>query len=128
MLCEECGARVDIGEPKAGLLGALESIRFFDLGCHRCGIVRRSYRVCDVLIVKLAKLTTRSSPYAEQSENQLIVRIDELKDFISTLRPLVADTSFVFGILYKELADVYETLGRMDKCVEAYKWLIPIVE
>ena len=54
--------------------------------------------------------------------------MDELKELISILRPMVADTSFALGILYKDLADVCEMLGHMDKCVEVHKKLIPIVE
>ena len=106
----------------------MEDIHFFDLGCRTCDIVARDYHIRELLIVKLAKLTARDPLQTKLSQDQLMDKIDELKDLISKLRPMVAITSFALGILYKELADVYEVLGRMDKCVEAYKMLIPIVE
>ena len=82
-----------------------------------------------MLTVKLPKLTARNPLQTELSRDQLMDKIDELKDLISKLRPMDAITSFALGIFYKELADIYEALGRMvDKCVEAYKMLIPIVE
>ena len=106
----------------------MENIRFLDLVCKHCGFTARSRRISDLLIVKLVKLTTRSPPRTEQSEEKLTDKMDELKDLISMLRPMVAETSFALGILYKELADVCEMLGHMDKCVEVHKKLIPIVE
>ena len=124
----KCDVLADIARPQEGSLDALETIRFLDLRCRQCGEVTKEHRICDLLIVKLAKLTTRSLPHTEQSENQLVIKGDELKDLISTLRPMVASTSFALGILYRELADVCEKLGRMDKCVEAYKLMIPIIE
>ena len=133
LLCIDCGNGVDILEPEEGSFDALESIRNLRLMCSRCStcVVRLSdgmNGMCDLLIVRLAKLTRRSSPLTTQSENQLIAKLGELNDLIGKLRPLVANTSFALGILYKELADVYEVLGRMSKCVKAYKLLIPIVE
>ena len=128
MLCEKCGDLIGVAELKEGSIGAMESIRFLDFLCRPCNTVIRSHHICDVLIVKLAKLTNRNLPNSEQPENLLMVKVDELKDMISLLRSAVADTSFALGILYKELADVHETVGRMDKCVEAYKMMIPIVE
>ena len=128
ILCTECGDEADIAKPKDGSLATLESIRFLHLSCLRCSAVSRSFRICELLIVRLAKLTDRRVTSTEQSDNQLTVKIDELKDLISSLRPMVASTSFALGILYRELADIYESLGQMNKCVEAYKLLIPIVE
>ena len=57
-----------------------------------------------------------------------MVQLGELEDLTSKLRPKVSSTSFALGILYRELAHIYETVGRMDRCVEAYKMMIPIVE
>ena len=128
MQCPECKDSLRVGRPVEGSFGAMESIRFLELVCWRCRTLAKSYQICDWLIVKLATLTSRCQPYSEQSENQLMVQIDKLKDLINTLRPTVAGTSFALGILYKGLADVYEVLGRIDKSVEAYKVLIPRVE
>ena len=108
--------------------GAMECIRFMEIGCGRCGVLVRSHGIYDLLIHKMAKLTFKSLNYAEQSENQLLIQLGELKDLVSKLHPMVAKTSFALGILYKDLADIYEVLGRMDRCVEAYKMLIPIVD
>ena len=128
MQCPKCEDSLRFGRPVKGSFGAMENIRFLELVCWRCRNMARNYQMCDWLIVKLPTLTSRCQLYTEQSEHRLMVKIDELKDLISTLRPVVAGTSFALGILYKELADVYEVLGRMDKSVEAYKVLIPIVE
>ena len=128
MVCIECGDRADIKVLNPESVGALETFRFLYLSCRRCGFESTSHRVCDLLITKLLKLTTRSRPLDEQPENELLVKIEEMKDLIKSLRPLVANTSFALGIMYRELADIYETLGRMDKCVDFYKRMIPIVE
>ena len=128
ILCGKCGDEVRVGEPVEAPFGAMERIRFLDLACLRCGTGTRNHSICDLLIVRLLKLTTRNVPLTEQSEAELTVRIGELKDLICLLYPVVAKTSFAFGILYKEMADIYETSGRMDECVEAYKMLIPVVE
>ena len=106
----------------------MESIPYLDLCCDRCGTMSRNHGICDLLIEKVAKLSDKSSNYSELSENQLVIKIDELHDLIMSLCPLVAGTSFALGILYRELADIWETMGRMDKCVEAYKLLIPTAE
>ena len=76
--------------PKGGSLGALESVRFLHLSCPQCGAESTSHRISDLLILKLTKLTCRKVPYSQQSENQLMVKIDELKDLISTLCPQVS--------------------------------------
>ena len=128
ILCAKCGDEVRVGKPVEDPSGVMERIRFLGLICFRCGTGTRNYRICDLLIVRMLKLTTRSVPLTEQSEDQLTVKIGELKDLICSLRPLVANTSFALGILYREMADIYETSGRMDECVEAYKMLIPVVE
>ena len=127
-MCPDCGDGVDVEIAKGGSLGALETISLLHLHCPQCGYDGRSHRICDQMIVKLAQLTRRSLPNAEQSETELMVKVDELKDLIRWLCPVVARNSFTLGILYRELADVYERLGRMDNCVEAYKMLIPVVE
>ncbi|GAU87324.1 hypothetical protein RvY_00198-3 [Ramazzottius varieornatus] len=41
---------------------------------------------------------------------------------------MVAPTSMALAVLYRELPHIYERLGRMDRCVEAYKVVIPTVE
>ena len=79
--------------PQGGSLGALENIRFLYLSCSQCGSESRSHHIWDLLIVKLAKLTNRSVPLSEQSENQLLIKVDELKDLINTLRPHVPITN-----------------------------------
>ena len=57
-----------------------------------------------------------------------MVKVAELEDVIGPLLTEVANTSFALGILFKELADIYETIGRMGKCVPAYRIVFPIVE
>ena len=126
--CAECSGELRVGELKEGSFGDMETIRFLDLVCRQCDIVTRSHYICELLIVKLAKLTAKGFSLAEKSHNQLMVRTNELKDLVSELRPLVAGTSFALGILYRELADIYEVLGRMNKCAESCKMLIPVVE
>ena len=107
----------------------MESIRFLALDCRQCGFYEtENQHICDLLIVRVAKLTVRTVPYADQSVNQLMVHVAELNDLISQLFTVVAGTSFALGILYKEVADVYETLGHMGKCVEMYEKIYPIVE
>ena len=128
ILCSKCDHEFRVGQSEKGCFEAMRSIHFLKLVCCQCDTVTDNYHICDLLIVKLTKLTTRLGPLTDQSEHELMVKIDELKDLISQLRPMVADTSFALGILYRELADIYETLKRMDKCVEAYKMMFPIVE
>ena len=103
IICLLCGEEVDdIGISKEGSLGALESIPFLQMRCEKSGSEFRSHRICDLLIVKLAKLTNRSFPNAQQSEDLLMFKVAELENLISSLRPVVTDTSFALGILYKE--------------------------
>ena len=128
ILCAKCGDELKVNRLKEGSFGAMESIPFLDLCCDRCNFMFRSHGICDLLIDKVTKLTARSTNYTEQSENQLVIKVGELNDLINSLRPMVAGTSFALGILYRELADVFDKLGRIDKCIEAYKLLIPIVE
>ena len=87
ILCEKCGDEVRAGEPVDAHFGALERIRFVDLICLRCGTGARNYRICDLLLVRLLKLTTRSVPLTEQSVAQLKVKIGELimKDLTCSL-------------------------------------------
>ena len=125
ILCLKCNQEFRVGQTEKGCFCAMRSVHFLQLVCSRCNTVTENYHICRLLTVHLSMLTTRLT---EESERVLLIKIVELKDLISQLRPLVADTSFALGILYRELADIYETLGQMDECVEAYKMMFPIVE
>ena len=118
LLCPKCGDELTLTELKDGYFGAMESMDCLDLRCERCDFLVKSHSLCDLLIHKMAKLTTKSSDYAQQS----------LNDLISKLRLMVAKNSFALGIVYRELSHICEVLGQMDKCVHALKMLIPIVE
>ena len=105
IVCSSCTNKLVLGDVLSHTLRTAEWMKIFD---------------------SVAQITCQKAN--AQNREGLNIKVRELNGLIALVLPMVLNSSFLLGILYRELSITHERLGEMDKCVDANKHLIAIAE
>ncbi|GAU87325.1 hypothetical protein RvY_00198-2 [Ramazzottius varieornatus] len=62
------------------------SLSYYELRCSPCNVKLKNPPICDLIGNKTVKLTVRACPLSGLSEEQLIIKLDDVKSFVNESR------------------------------------------